>query len=526
MQEVRRCRKSASNRTSMANPTVGIDDFSVYIPQLYLPVARLAEQRDIPYDKLNKGLGLEQMALTDALEDTATMAANAVLDLMHKNDLDPSTVGRLYLGTESALDGAKPTATYVLDMLQDHFADSYGPNCLLHCDVVDLTFACIGGVDALQNCLEWSAAREGRVGIVVASDTAKYEMGSTGEYTQGAGAVAMLVKRSPRLLSIDPDFGVATRPAHDFFKPKRRVSKRDIIREVINLLPDLSAEDYQLDEMERKLAKGLDVRGVLDCNERFLTLHKDTPVFDGPYSNEAYQARIREALIDYRRRSGTKSGQLLSNYAGLALHLPYAFQGRRMLSEIYMEELKSRDEWMEFIERNDLDVPCADDYNDREQYITKCSEFLRAVTKTDDYRRFVDRYLAPAEWASARVGNLYSGSVFLSLVATLEHALSEGRELVGAQLLVLAYGSGSKAKAFAVGIQQGWKAVAGEFNLRTRLDNRQEVDYATYEKLHRCGFDKNVAEQDEGGFFLANVHDRRDENEGARHYGYAATTVA
>ena len=507
------------------SPSVGIDDFSVYIPQLYLPIEVLAEERSIPYAKLNKGLGLEQMAVADAREDAATMAANAVLDLMHKNDLDPSTIGRLYLGTESSLDGAKPTATYILDMLQDHFADAYGPNCFLHCDVVDLTFACIGGVDALQNSLEWAAAKGDRIGIVVASDSAKYELGSTGEYTQGAGAVAMLVKQDPRLLAIDPDFGVATRPTHDFFKPHRKVSKKTLIKEVIDLLPDMSSEDYAIDELERRLSEGLQVKGVLDCNESYLTLHKDTPIFDGPYSNEAYQARIREALMDYRRRSGTGAGTL-TDYAALAFHLPYAYQARRMFSELYMEELKANGEWMEFIERNDLDVPCADDYDDREQYITKCSEFLRAVTKTQDYRQFVSRYIAPGEWASSRVGNLYAGSVFLSLMAILEDALHHDRDLTNHQLMVFAYGSGSKAKVFAASVQEGWESVAAGFDLQLRLDNRQELSYATYEKLHRCGLPENVATHEEGTFFLADVHDRSDETEGVRHYRYAASTVA
>ncbi|THH37920.1 hydroxymethylglutaryl-CoA synthase family protein [Neolewinella litorea] len=506
--------------------TVGIDDFSTYLPQLYLPIERLAEKRNIPYSKLKDGLGLEQMALADAREDTATMAANAVLDLMHKNDLDPCTVGRIYLGTESALDGAKPTATYVLDMLTDHFADAYGPNCFLHCDVVDLTFACIGGVDALQNCLEWAAAKDNRVGIVVTSDSAKYEMGSTGEYTQGAGAVAMLVRQSPRLLAIDADFGVATRPAHDFFKPKRKVSKREILQEVINLLPDLSAEDYQLDELEEKLTNGLTTNGILDCNEKFLTLHKDTPVFDGPYSNEAYQARIREALIDYRRRHGLQAGTLQTDYAALAFHLPYAYQARRMFSEIFMEELKATRQWESFIDQNDLNVPCADDYNDREQYLTKCSEFLRAVTKTEDYRRFVDSHLAPGDWASSRVGNLYSASVFLSLMAILEAGYHSDEELAGKDLLVFAYGSGSKAKVFGATVQEGWREVVAGFDLQLRLNNRQEIDYDTYEQLHRCSLRDNVTEHEQGTFFLADVHDRRDGTEGVRHYGYAANILA
>ncbi len=509
-----------------SSPTVGIDDFSVYLPQLFLSVETLATARDLPYAKFKQGLGLEQMALADAREDTATMAANAVLDLMHKNDLDPCDLGRLYLGTESSLDGAKPTATYVLDMLSDHFADSYGPNCFLHCDVVDMTFACIGAVDALQNTLEWVAAKEGRIGIVVASDSAKYEMNSTGEYTQGAGAVAMLVKQSPRLLAIDPDFGVATRPAHDFFKPKRKVSKREIIREVINLLPDLSAEDYRISELEKKLTEGLQVKGILDCNEHFLTLHKDTPVFDGPYSNESYQARIREALMDYRRRHGKRSGRLQDDYAAFAFHLPYAYQARRMFSEIFMEELKANRNWEAFTDRNQLDVPCADDYNDREAYLTKCSEFLRSVTKTEDYKQFVDAYIAPGDWASSRVGNLYSGSVFLSLMAILEAALHNGESLSGRDLLVFAYGSGSKAKVFATTVQEGWEEKTRQFDLQLRLDHRQEIDYATYEQLHRCSLRENVTEHGEGTFFLADVHDTRDETEGARHYGYSANAMA
>ncbi|WP_082921599.1 hydroxymethylglutaryl-CoA synthase family protein [Lewinella sp. 4G2] len=509
----------------MAAPTVGIDDMSLYIPQLYLPIETLAEARELNYDKLSKGLGLLEMSLADVREDAATMAANAVLDLIHKNDLEPRQIGRIYLGTESALDGAKPTATYVLDMLQDHFADAYGPNCFLNCDVVDLTFACIGAVDALQNCLEWAAAKEGRIGIVVASDEAKYEMNSPGEYTQGAGSVAMLVGQEPRLLAIDPDFGVATRPAHDFFKPQRKVSKREIIEEVVSLLPDVSGDDVNLDALVEQLGKGLGVNGVLDCNEKDLTLHKVTPVFDGPYSNQAYQARIREALTDYRRRSGRQPGNLLQDFSHLVFHLPYAYQARRMFSEIYMEELKANGGWEAFIEKNELEVPCADSYEDREEYITKCADFLRLVTKTSDYKEFLAEYIAPGEWASSRVGNLYAGSVFLSLMSTLEHLAEGDTDPAGESICVFAYGSGSKSKVFGATLQPNWREMAGGLDVGLRLDYRQEISYADYENLHRCCQDQDLAELQEGAFFLADVHDERDETEGVRHYGYAARTA-
>ena len=105
---------------------IGIDDMALYIPKIYFDIKNLAEIRDLEYPKLNRGLGLSKMAILDAHEDTATMAANAVADLIDKNKLNPNTIGRLYLGTESALDGSKPTATYILEMLRNKYKAEYG----------------------------------------------------------------------------------------------------------------------------------------------------------------------------------------------------------------------------------------------------------------------------------------------------------------------------------------------------------------------------------------------------------------
>ena len=229
----------------MNQPLVGIDDMALYVPKLYLAIEELAKQRQLEYAKLNKGLGLVRMAVPDVHEDAATMAANAVKELIDRNQLNPSSIGRIYLGTESALDGAKPTATYMLEMLRRKYRAAYGVDCFQHCDVVDLTFACVGGVDALHNTLDWVRNNPERIGIVVTSDFAKYELESGGEYTQGAGAVAMLIKHQPRLLAIQDNFGVATQGVHDFYKPRRTFSKKQLIEEVLNLagISHLSATD-------------------------------------------------------------------------------------------------------------------------------------------------------------------------------------------------------------------------------------------------------------------------------------------
>ena len=175
----------------------GIDDMAFYAPKLYLDLRALAAKREISYEKLSQGLGLYKMAICDVHEDAATMAAEAIAELIERNDLDPRQIGRIYLGTESALDMAKPTGTYAVEMLAQRFAPRFGADCFRQCDVLDMTFACIGAVDALQNTLDWVSADRARIGIVVASDIAKYELQSTGEYTQGAGAVAMLIKHHP-----------------------------------------------------------------------------------------------------------------------------------------------------------------------------------------------------------------------------------------------------------------------------------------------------------------------------------------
>ena len=151
-------------------PSVGIDDIAIHIPRLYFDIKDFAEFRGADYGKLNRGLGLSAMAIPDVHEDTATMGANAVARVIDRNKIDPGKIGRIYLGTESALDGSKPTATYIMDMLEQRYAKKYGVDCFRNCDVVDMTFACIGAVDAMHNTLDW-VARGGldqdRIGVVV-----------------------------------------------------------------------------------------------------------------------------------------------------------------------------------------------------------------------------------------------------------------------------------------------------------------------------------------------------------------------
>ena len=119
----------------------GIEAASIYIPKNYLSIKELAIKRNIDPDKLELGLGLKKMAILDADEDTATLAAEALLKLFQDFKIDATTIGRIYLGTESSLDGAKPTATYAVQMVEQVLAAQYGERVFKHTDVVDSTFA-------------------------------------------------------------------------------------------------------------------------------------------------------------------------------------------------------------------------------------------------------------------------------------------------------------------------------------------------------------------------------------------------
>jgi hydroxymethylglutaryl-CoA synthase len=54
----------------------------------------------------------------------------------------------------------------------------------LYQNAVDFTFACIGGVDAMQNCIDYVTLNQTKKAIVVTTDLAKYDLNSTGEYTR------------------------------------------------------------------------------------------------------------------------------------------------------------------------------------------------------------------------------------------------------------------------------------------------------------------------------------------------------
>ena len=227
----------------------GIDDIAIYIPQLYVEASDFAKARGLDPEKLERGLGIGQMAIVDTNQDPACLASNACLNVMQKNKLSPDEIGRLYVATESSFDESKAMNSYVIGMLEQ----VYGEGTFGHCGGIECKFACVSGSYALYDNANWIRAgeAEGKYALVVVSDIAKYDLGSSGEITQGAGAIAMLLNDNPRLLAFDPKVtSTSIKNEYDFYRP----------------------------------------------------FGKETPIVHGQYSNLLYLIQVKNALIDYKRK--------------------------------------------------------------------------------------------------------------------------------------------------------------------------------------------------------------------------------
>ena len=403
---------------------VGIDSISIDLPKIHLPIQTLAVNRDIEPDKLIKGLGLQKMSFPDVHNDVVTFATNAVFKLLQQEQINPQEISRIYVGTESSVDSSKPIASYITALLEQH----YGSGSFRKCDTLDMTFACIGAVDALQTTLDFIRLNPTKKAIVLATDNAKYDLNSSGEYTQGAGAIAMLITANPRLLAFSNEVGISADGVFDFFKPRRNFTKNEILNTTDN--PEWF--------------------GILE-NE--ISIYKEQPVFDGHYSNECYINRTSEAYFNFKELTN-KTESIYKNWENVLMHLPYCFQARRTFVEIYAKE-------------------------------NQLTEEIKVIAKSEDYLDFVSKAIFPSEIASGQIGNMYTGSIFLGLLSTLEYHLQNENDITNKKMGFIAYGSGSKAKVFEAEVQPQWQDVIAKVGLFDLLNNSTEIDFGTYISLHK-----------------------------------------
>jgi hydroxymethylglutaryl-CoA synthase len=463
--------------TKSPKSSVGIDDIAVHVPKLFIStLGEFAEARGIKPAKLARGIGVEKMAVPDAHEDAATMAASSVLELMRKNDLLPEEVGRIYIGTESGVDEAKAIGTYVVGMLER----VYGPGSFQECSTVEFKSACIAATHALENVAYWlraEAAREtddeendggpgqsrSRVGIVVATDIARYELNSPGEYTQGAGSIALLVKREPRLLALDPVVGVFTRDENDFFRP----------------------------------------------------IGTRCAVVNGKYSNLCYLAAMDGAFDTYKKRAlgcgmiRLDGGECITDHLDhIIFHIPYPRMAEYAAASILRREWRDLPRWRE-IEEEIGPEPRAEEHEGQKERPSVEGDYKRRFSKSAKFLEAYEKKVKPSTLISSAVGNIYTGSIYLGLASLLEKNLLTPGMRIG----LGSYGSGCSAAFFSGTIQLGVESMA-KGGIIKKLGERTEIGLEDYQHLHEGEKTESMIPPS-GEFALIEI-----DGDGYRHYDF------
>jgi len=262
----------------MTSTHVGISDIGFYVPSSRIELGTILARRALEDPSFERRLrkaiestGQKAIRFPAYWEDSASLAGNALLDLLSRSDSQTlSGLRFLASGTESSVDFSKPVSSYVQGMLIK--AGFTLPPTLSSFQV---QHACAGGTIALLSVAAQLAISRNtnESGIVTCSDIARYETPSTAEITQGAGAIALLVEQNPKLLEIDLSTqGYASGDVDDFFRPLDSVTAR--------------------------------VRGQ--------------------YSMQCYNDAANHAFQDHCQRSGKTPVEVLSETDWFVFHVPFA----------------------------------------------------------------------------------------------------------------------------------------------------------------------------------------------------------
>lgn len=341
---------------------IGIDKIGFYVPKHYIDMKKLAEKRNVDPDKFTYGLGQDQMSVNTITQDTISLATNAAYNTISDSDL--SGIDLVILASESGTDFSKAGATTIHSLL--------GINPHARC--IELKQACYSATAALQFAKGHIALNPDKKALVIASDISRYGLNTAGEPTQGAGAVAMLITKEPKLLNITNESTYFSDDIWDFWRPN----------------------------------------------------YRDAAVVDGKYSNEQYLRLFNETFSKYKQDFKQDENDL----DGMLFHIPYTKLGRKTLN-----------------------------------------------TVVDNDHRLMDVFSKSTTF-NRKVGNIYTGSLYLSLISLLYKANLKDNSKIG----LYSYGSGAVAEFFTLELVKGYHDHLA-FDPDAELEKRNEVSISEYEQL-------------------------------------------
>ena len=379
---------------------IGIDKIGFSTSSLYLDLVELAEARGVDPNKYLIGIGQAKQAVIAPTQDIVTMGASAAAQIL--TETEKAKITTVIVATESGIDNSKASAIYVKTLLGlDDFVRT-----------IEFKEACYAGTAAIQAAKGLVSANPDEQVLVIAADIARYGLNTPGEVTQGGGAVAMLVKANPRILTIENPSVPITRDVMDFWRP----------------------------------------------------LGATEAIVDGKYSTNVYIEMFLDAFKRYQQLTNDQ----LTDFTALAFHLPFTKMGKKALEALLGEDHSA------------------------------IAEQLRAQ-------------LTASQQLNREVGNLYTGSLYLSLISLL----ANGDVKAGDKLGLFSYGSGAEGEFYPVKLQPGFEKAFSSQQIEANLAKRTKVSVTEYESIFNSQLGMNTADislnldTDPNQFVLASIQDQK-----------------
>ena len=161
--------------------------------------------------------------------------------------------------------------------------------------------------------------------------------------------------------------------------------------------------------------------------------YSSTPFVDGMYSTRQYLDCLKTTWSEYQKRSGLT----LSDFAAYCFHLPYPKLALKGLKHIM-----------------DKNLP-------EEKKAQLSANFDNSILY------------------SQKVGNIYTGSLFLGLLSLLENS---DQLKAGDKIALFSYGSGAVAEIFSANLVHGYQDMLSKNRLES-LDKRTRLRVSDYERI-------------------------------------------
>ncbi|MEY4762320.1 MAG: hypothetical protein RLZZ200_2176, partial [Pseudomonadota bacterium] len=444
----------------------GISGFSAFVPPYRVQLERWCEWSGNSWPKTRAVVG-NSFRVVGSNHNVYTMAANAVLKLIESHQVDPSTIGYLALGTESGTDNATSGAIIVRGLVNEVLRARSTSLLPRDMEVPEIKQACLGGIYGMKGALRYlHVDGKNRKAIVVAADIAEYARGSSGEPTQGAGAVAMLLEENPAILAIDlKRAGNATQyRALDFRKPFLRYC------------------------------------GQTPSGDQRV---RDVPVFNGKYSTSCYSDETLGSLEAFFRKQDGGRAEYFRNLSAVFMHRPY----RRMpvaawslayLFALGMDGGKEHDELSRYAAAAGVDFQALVQEMTSDPRLLEralqgdlvedpyplATRTLKVFRESEECKNHIDARMTLGSVPLSEMGNLYTAALPAWLAAGLEEAANRNVDMGGREILLVAYGSGDASEALPGTVVPGWEAAAARSDLAGVLSGAVDLDREQYEALH------------------------------------------